>query len=90
MFPLSSFFTHARPALGLGPWRVSELRGHLPPCPHPPPPHAAHTRMLLLHSPTVRSSKSLAPLASEYNRQKTGQRGDRQTGNEKKSMSRTE
>lgn len=43
--------------------------------------------MLLVHSPTVRSSKSLAPLASEHNRQKTGQQGYRQTGNEKESMS---
>lgn len=54
--------------------RLVELRGrHLPPYPHPPHPHAAHIRMLLWHSPIVRSSKNLAPLANEYNRQKIGQ-----------------
>lgn len=68
---------------------VSGLRGHLPPSPHPPHPHAVQTRMRLLHSPIVRSSKYLAPLANEYNRQKTGRQ--RQTdGNEKESVNRTQ
>lgn len=54
--------------------RLVELRGrHLPPYPHPPHPHAVHIRMLLWHSPIVRSSKNLVPLANEYNRQKIGQ-----------------